>query len=88
MPPGEPGEILLRGGSIMSHYLDDPEATGQALSADGWLRHRRPRRGRRRRAACASSGRSKDMFIVGGFNAYPAEIENTCWRHPDVHRWR
>ena len=35
-------------------------------------------------AACASSGRSKDMFIVGGFNAYPAEIENALLRHPDV----
>src|SRR5439155_5757664 len=36
--PGDAGEILLRGGSIMSHYLDDPEATAQALSRDGWLR--------------------------------------------------
>ncbi len=36
--PGQPGEILLRGGSIMSHYLDDPEATAEARSPDGWLR--------------------------------------------------
>jgi len=80
---GEPGEILLRGGSIMSHYLDDPEATAAALSPDGWLStgdlgvvdeagHLR------------IVGRSKDMFIVGGFNAYPAEIENALLRHPDV----
>ena len=38
LPPGTAGEILLRGGSIMSHYLDDPEATSRALSPDGWLR--------------------------------------------------
>src|SRR5680860_1396084 len=38
VPQGEPGEILLRGGSIMSHYLDDPDATAEALSVDGWLR--------------------------------------------------
>ena len=37
-----------------------------------------------RPAACASSGRVKDMFIVGGFNAYPAEIENALLRHPAV----
>jgi acyl-CoA synthetase (AMP-forming)/AMP-acid ligase II len=83
VPHGDAGEILLRGGSIMSHYLDDPDATEAALSADGWLRtgdlgvldddgHLR------------IVGRSKDMFIVGGFNAYPAEIENALLRHPDI----
>ncbi len=54
-PPGEPGEILLRGGSVMSHYLDDPEATAEALSPDGWLRTGDLGVRRRRRAACASS---------------------------------
>ncbi len=80
---GEPGEILLRGGSIMSHYLDDPEATALALSADGWLRT--GDLGLVDPAGCLRIvGRSKDMFIVGGFNAYPAEIENGLLRHPDV----
>ena len=83
LPDGAPGEILLRGGSIMSHYLDDPEATSQALSSDGWLRTGdlgvRDASGYLRIV-----GRSKDMFIVGGFNAYPAEIENTLLAHPDV----
>ncbi len=80
---GDTGEILLRGPSIMSHYLDDPEATAATLSDDGWLRtgdlgvidddgHLR------------IVGRSKDMFIVGGFNAYPAEIEDSLLRHPDI----
>jgi acyl-CoA synthetase (AMP-forming)/AMP-acid ligase II len=80
---GEPGEVLLQGGSVMSHYLDDPEATAAVLSSDGWLRtgdigvldYR---------ANLRIVGRAKDMFIVGGFNAYPAEIENFLLRHPDV----
>ncbi len=83
MPAGEPGEILLRGGSIMSHYLDDPEATAEALSEDGWLRT--GDLGIVTEAGCLRIvGRSKDMFIVGGFNAYPAEIENALLRHPGI----
>jgi acyl-CoA synthetase (AMP-forming)/AMP-acid ligase II len=80
---GETGEVLLRGGSVMVGYLDDPEATAEALSPDGWLRTgdlgTLDERGYLRIV-----GRSKDMFIVGGFNAYPAEIENFLLRHPDV----
>ncbi|HEU5083740.1 MAG TPA: FadD3 family acyl-CoA ligase [Acidimicrobiales bacterium] len=83
VPRGEPGEILLRGGSIMSHYLDDPEATAATLSDDGWLRT-----GDLgvidERGCLRIVGRSKDMFIVGGFNAYPAEIENVLLGHPDI----
>jgi acyl-CoA synthetase (AMP-forming)/AMP-acid ligase II len=83
VPTGEPGEILVRGPSVMARYLDDPEATDAALSADGWLRTGDlgvlDERGYLRIV-----GRSKDMFIVGGFNAYPAEIENILLRHPDV----
>jgi acyl-CoA synthetase (AMP-forming)/AMP-acid ligase II len=80
---GEAGEVELRSASVMSHYLDDPEATAATLSPDGWLRtgdigtideHGRLR----------IVGRAKDMFIVGGFNAYPAEIENVMLRHPDI----
>jgi acyl-CoA synthetase (AMP-forming)/AMP-acid ligase II len=83
VPQGEPGEILLRGGSIMSHYLDDPAATAEAVDADGWL-------GTGDLGVVGDDGclrivgRSKDMFIVGGFNAYPAEIENALLRHRDV----
>jgi acyl-CoA synthetase (AMP-forming)/AMP-acid ligase II len=83
VPAGTAGEILLRGGSIMSHYLDDPEATDQALSADGWLKT--GDLGALDAAGCLRIvGRAKDMFIVGGFNAYPAEIENALLRHPDI----
>jgi acyl-CoA synthetase (AMP-forming)/AMP-acid ligase II len=80
-PRGEPGELLLKGKSVMSHYLDDPEATADVLSPDGWLRTGDigvlDERGNLRIV-----GRVKDMFIVGGFNAYPAEIENLLLRHP------
>jgi acyl-CoA synthetase (AMP-forming)/AMP-acid ligase II len=80
---GSSGEILLRGGAIMSHYLDDPEATALALSPDGWLST--GDLGIVDPSGCLRIvGRSKDMFIVGGFNAYPAEIENSLLRHPDV----
>jgi acyl-CoA synthetase (AMP-forming)/AMP-acid ligase II len=82
-PGGEAGEIFLRGGSIMSHYLDDPAATAAALSDDGWLATGDLGlidEGGNLRIV----GRSKDMFIVGGFNAYPAEIENALVAHPDV----
>ena len=83
VPQGEPGEILLRGGSIMSHYLDDPGATAAAVTPDGWLGT--GDLGIIDEQGCLRIvGRSKDMFIVGGFNAYPAEIENALLRHPDV----
>jgi HIP---CoA ligase len=76
---------LLRGGSIMAGYLDDPEETRKVLSAEGWLRTgdlgELDEAGRLRIV-----GRVKDMFIVGGFNAYPAEIENALLRHPAVHQ--
>jgi HIP---CoA ligase len=80
---GEAGEILLRGASVMLEYLDDPEATAQTLSSDGWLRTGDI--GQRTEHGCVRIvGRAKDMFIVGGFNAYPAEIENALLRHPDL----
>ena len=83
LPNGEAGEVWLRGGSVMSHYLDDPEATAEALDTDGWLRT-----GDLGVVDDAGNlrivGRSKDMFIVGGFNAYPAEIENLLLGHPGI----
>ncbi|TDC86401.1 FadD3 family acyl-CoA ligase [Actinomadura sp. 7K507] len=80
---GEVGEIVLRGPTTMAGYLDDPEATAAALSADGWLRTGDLGRFDERGCLC-TAGRSKDMFIVGGFNAYPAEIEAMLLEHPGV----
>ena len=83
VPDGEPGEILLKGPTVMSHYLDDPAATAATLSADGWLRTGDIGRVDGDGRLCIV-GRAKDMFIVGGFNAYPAEIENALVRHPEI----
>ncbi|HEX3705571.1 MAG TPA: AMP-binding protein, partial [Mycobacteriales bacterium] len=84
VPEGEAGEVWLRGPSVMSHYLDDPTATAAALSDDGWLRTGDI--GTLDDAGLLRIvGRSKDMFIVGGFNAYPAEIENLMLAHPEIH---
>jgi HIP---CoA ligase len=83
VPGGTTGEILFRGGSVMLGYLDDPEATAGALSTDGWLRSGDlglvDEHGR-----LHIVGRLKDMFIVGGFNVYPAEVENALLRHPGI----
>ena len=80
---GDAGEILVRGPSVMAGYLDDPAETAKALSPDGWLKTgdlgTLDEAGRLRIV-----GRVKDMFIVGGFNAYPAEIENALLRHPGI----
>ena len=74
---------MVRGESVMAGYLDDPEATAEALSPDGWLRT-----GDIGVVDAAGYlrivGRLKDMFIVGGFNAYPAEIENALLGHPAI----
>ncbi|HEX3796895.1 MAG TPA: FadD3 family acyl-CoA ligase [Acidimicrobiales bacterium] len=78
---GQSGEVLLRGASVMAGYLDDPDETAKVLSTDGWLST-----GDLGLLDDAGRlhivGRVKDMFIVGGFNAYPAEIENILLRHP------
>jgi acyl-CoA synthetase (AMP-forming)/AMP-acid ligase II len=81
--PGEPGEVVVRGETVMRTYLDDPEATAAALDADGWL-HTGDLGTFDADGHLRIVGRSKDMFIVGGFNAYPAEIENLLLRHPAV----
>ena len=79
----ETGEIELRGPTVMAGYLDDPDGTAQALSDDGWLKT--GDLGTLTEGGCLKIvGRVKDMFIVGGFNAYPAEIENALLRHPGI----
>ncbi len=81
--PGEAGEVLLRGGSIMLGYLDDPVETAKVLTAEGWL-HTGDLGSLDEAGRLRIVGRVKDMFIVGGFNAYPAEIENALLRHPAI----
>jgi acyl-CoA synthetase (AMP-forming)/AMP-acid ligase II len=77
------GEVLVRGYSVMLGYLDDPAATAQAIDPDGWL-HTGDLGTLDDRGHLRIVGRKKDMFIVGGFNAYPAEIEGFLMKHPAV----
>jgi HIP---CoA ligase len=81
--PDEPGEVVVRGETVMRKYLDDAEATAAAIDADGWL-HTGDLGVFDGDGYLRIVGRIKDMFIVGGFNAYPAEIENLLLRHPRV----
>ncbi len=83
LPPGEPGEILCRGYNVMLGYLDDEAATREAIDADGWL-HTGDIGTMDANGYLKITDRKKDMFIVGGFNAYPAEIENLLLSHPAI----
>ena len=80
--PGAVGELCIRGGNVTSGYWNRPEATAEALKA-GWLHSGDA-------AMCDDEGfyyivdRWKDMFISGGENVYPAEVENLLYTHPAV----
>jgi HIP---CoA ligase len=80
---GEPGELVVRGETVMRGYLDDAESTAAAFDADGFL-HTGDLGTIDADGYVRIVGRIKDMFIVGGFNAYPAEIENLLLRHPRI----
>ncbi|MGV0733623.1 FadD3 family acyl-CoA ligase [Mycolicibacter sinensis] len=79
----EAGEVLVRGYNVMAGYLDDPEATAEAIDEQGWL-HTGDIGTIDDAGRLRIVGRKKDMFIVGGFNAYPAEIEGFLLEHPAV----
>lgn len=73
------GEILLRGPNVMLGYLDDPGATAAAIDADGWL-HTGDVGRLDERGYLTITDRLKDMYICGGFNVYPAEVEQVLAR--------
>jgi len=81
--PGDDGEVLLRGPNVMVGYLDDPEATRAAIEPDGWL-HTGDIGHLDERGYLTITDRLKDMFTVGGFNVYPAEVENVIMRLDSV----
>ncbi|MBR5113804.1 MAG: AMP-binding protein [Oscillospiraceae bacterium] len=82
-PVNVDGEFVARGYNIMKGYYKMPEATAQAIDADGWLHTgdlaRKDEDGNYR-----ITGRIKDMIIRGGENIYPKEIEDFIYTHPDV----
>lgn len=80
---GATGELLVRGYSVMQGYLDDPAATAAAIDERGFL-HTGDLATMDERGYVRIVGRSKDMLIVGGFNVYPAEVENTLLAHAAV----
>ena len=75
VPRGESGEVVTRGYHVMQGYFEEPEETAATIDADGWL-HTGDIAVMDDRGYVRITDRKKDMFIVGGFNAYPAEIEN------------
>jgi acyl-CoA synthetase (AMP-forming)/AMP-acid ligase II len=75
----ETGEVLLRGPNVMLGYLDDPEATAAAIDADGWL-HTGDIGTVDDKGNLRITDRLKDMYISGGFNVYPAEVEQVLAR--------
>jgi long-chain acyl-CoA synthetase len=82
---GDPGEIWVRGPNVFAGYWHDPEATGRALTKDGWLRTGDI-------AVVDDEGwlsivdRAKDVILVSGFNVYPAEVEQAIGEHDGVAR--
>ncbi len=83
LPRGEAGEIVVRGYNVMRGYWNDPEETIEAIDTKGWLRTGDI-------GVMDEDGniditdRLKDMYVTGGFNAYPAEIEEVLGQHPGV----
>ncbi|HSI26349.1 MAG TPA: AMP-binding protein, partial [Aeromicrobium sp.] len=79
----EGGELLVRGDYVMLGYLDDPDATAAAIDADGWL-HTGDVGVLDEAGNLKITDRLKDMYISGGFNVYPAEVEQTLLRAEGV----
>ncbi|MGB3412705.1 MAG: FadD3 family acyl-CoA ligase [Microthrixaceae bacterium] len=80
---GDAGEVVVRGYNVMSGYFDDPKKTAETIDEDGWL-HTGDVGIMDEAGYLRITDRIKDMFIVGGFNAYPAEIERLLLVHPDI----
>lgn len=83
VPDGEVGRLHVRAETMMRGYWNDAEMTAEALSEDGWLKSgdlaRFDENGR-----LILAGRATDMYIRGGYNIYPLEVENTLSQHPGI----
>ncbi len=83
VPRGTEGEVMVRGSNVMRVYLDNEEATSQALTADGWLRT--GDLGRMDEDGYVFiTGRLKELIIKGGENIAPREVDEALYAHPDV----
>jgi acyl-CoA synthetase (AMP-forming)/AMP-acid ligase II len=82
VPPGQPGEIVIRGPTVMAGYWQAPEVTARAM-AGGWF-HSGDVAQRDADGYIYISDRKSDMIISGGINVYPKEIEEIIYRHPGV----
>jgi len=83
LPRGESGEIVVRGYNVMRGYFNDAEATDEAIDAEGWL-HTGDVGVMDTAGNVDITDRLKDMYVSGGFNVYPAEVEAILRRHPGV----
>ncbi len=83
VPLGEIGELLLRGPHIFSEYWDEPEETQKTIEPDGWV-HTGDLAMKDDEGFYFITGRKKDMFISGGENVYPTEIEELLYKHPAI----
>jgi acyl-CoA synthetase (AMP-forming)/AMP-acid ligase II len=83
LPRGDAGEVVVRGYTVMAGYWGDPAATAAAVDADGWL-HTGDVGVMDAAGNLAITDRLKDMYVVGGFNAYPAEVEAILRQCPGV----
>ena len=82
VPVGEAGEVVVRGYNVMLGYFEDPENTAKAIDGEGWL-HTNDIGVLDEHGYLRITDRKTDMFIVGGFNCYPAEIERIMCGNPD-----
>lgn len=83
LPDGKPGEVVIRGYVVMKGYFNDPEATAKTIDPQGWL-HTGDIGYFDANGNLRIEDRLKDMYIAGGFNCYPAEIERILSTHPAI----
>jgi fatty-acyl-CoA synthase len=80
---GGVGELMLRGPHIFSGYWEEPEETAKTIEPDGWV-HTGDLAMKDEEGFYFITGRKKDMFISGGENIYPTEIEELLFKHPAI----
>jgi len=83
VPRGEAGEVVVRGYNVMRGYFNDTEASEEAVDHDGWL-HTGDVGVMDEAGNVSITDRLKDMYVSGGFNVYPAEVEAVLRGHPSV----